>query len=160
MSGVRSDEELYRIAIDYLRAEKSKLTPPREAIIRTSLSFAAPFHAEQLLAAARLRDRLISVATVYRLLPLLVKSGVLREIDLKHDSHQHYEVNRAPTTGHIVCQDCQQVIEVQDACLTLRENFVANSMGFTPTKLSLRIEAACQDLHEKGHCPRQDGATP
>jgi Fur family ferric uptake transcriptional regulator len=158
MSAERSEEELYRVAVDFLRTEKSKLTPPRQIIIQTALSFTVPFHAEQLLAAARQKDGLISVATIYRLLPLLVKSGILGEIDLKHDSHQHYAVNRSPTTGHIICQDCQQVIEVQDACLTLRENFVANSMGFTPTKLSLRIEAACQDLHEKGHCHRQDPA--
>jgi len=156
MNPERSDEELHRTAVDYLRREKAKLTPPRQIILQTALAFTTPFHAEQLLAASRQKDSLISLATVYRLLPLLVKSGVLKEIDLKHDSHQHFAVNRVSTTGHIICQDCQQVIEVQDACLTLRENFVANSMGFTPTKSSLRIEAACQDLHEKGHCPRHD----
>jgi hypothetical protein len=37
----------------------------------------------------------------------------------------------------------------------LRERFLANSLGFKPLKLNVRIEATCLDLHEKGTCERR-----
>jgi hypothetical protein len=57
-----------------------------------------------------------------------------------------------------VCSDCHQVIQVQDECITLRERFLANNLGFSPLKLTVRIEATCLDLREKGRCERRDRA--
>ena len=37
----------------------------------------------------------------------------------------------------------------------LRERFLANSLGFKPLKLNVRIEATCLDLSEKGTCERR-----
>jgi len=71
--------------------------------------------------------------------------------------HRYYEVNReqSPAAFHIICTDCEQVIQVQDECIMLRERFLANSLGFKPLKLNVRIEANCLDLHEKGTCERR-----
>jgi Fur family ferric uptake transcriptional regulator len=146
-----------RSAADILRSRKIKATPPRLTILESALQLAQPFHAEQLLELARKIDRAISLATVYRFLALLLEHGLVRQIDLQKDNYRYYEINRNTSfaVGHIICHDCQQVIEVTDPCLSLREKLVANDMGFTPTKLDLRIEADCQELNQKGHCSRQ-----
>jgi Fur family transcriptional regulator, ferric uptake regulator len=151
-------DALFQEALDYLRDSGFRVTKPREIIVRAAISFTQPFHAEDLLAKSREIDRLISLATVYRTLPMLLDSRLIRDVELNRE-HRYYEVNReqSPAAFHIVCTDCNKVIQVQDECITLRERFLANSLGFKPTKLNVRIEANCLDLQEKGRCPRKSG---
>src|SRR4030088_914183 len=152
-------DALFQEALVYLRESGFRVTKPREVIVRAAISFSEQFNAADLLSAARKIDRLISLATVYRTLPMLLDSRLIREVELNRE-HRYYEVNReqSPAAFHIVCSDCRQVIQVQDECITLRERFLANNMGFKPLKLTVRIEATCLDLHEKGSCKRRDDA--
>jgi len=156
----KQPDALFQEALNYLKAGGFRVTKPREVIVRAAVAFTDPFHAEDLLAKAREVDRLISLATIYRTLPMLLGSHLIREVELNRE-HRYYEVNReqSPAAFHIVCVDCHQVIKVQDDCITLRERFLANSMGFKPLKLNVRIEATCLDLHEKKSCQRKEKAT-
>jgi Fur family ferric uptake transcriptional regulator len=150
-------DALFQEALVYLRESGFRVTKPREVIVRAAISFSDPFNAEDLLTTARKMDRLISLATVYRTLPMLLDSRLIREVELNRE-HRYYEVNReqSPAAFHIVCSDCDQVLQVQDECITLRERFLANSLGFKPLKLAVRVEAACLELLEKGRCARKD----
>ena len=152
----KQPDALFQEALNYLKEGGFRVTKPREVIVRAAVSFTDPFHAEDLLAKARQLDRLISLATIYRTLPMMLDSRLIREVELNRE-HRYYEVNReqSPAAFHIVCVDCKQVIQVQDECITLRERFLANSLGFKPLKLSVRIEATCLDLQEKGSCERR-----
>lgn len=157
----RMADALIDDALEYLRVGGFRVTKPREVIVRAAISFCEPFHAEDLLSKAREADRLISLATVYRTLPMLLDSRLIREVELNRE-HRYYEVNReqSPAAFHIVCTDCGQVVQVKDECVTLRERFLANSLGFKPTKLNVRIEATCLDLRERGSCKRKEPAQP
>ena len=152
----KQPDVLFEEALSYLKAGGFRLTKPREIIVRAAISFSEPFHAEDLLAKARALEPEISLATTYRTLPMLLDSHLIREVELNRE-HRYYEVNReqSPAAFHIICSDCEQVIQVQDECIMLRERFVANSLGFKPLKLNVRIEATCLDLHEKGTCERR-----
>jgi Fe2+ or Zn2+ uptake regulation protein len=142
---------------ELLKSRQVKVTAPRQLILSSALQFSQPFHAEQLLEVTRKSDRAISLATIYRFLNILLQNKIVRQVDLKKDNFQYYEINRSSNfaVGYIICHDCKKVIEVTDPCLSLREKLVANDMGFTPTKLDLRIEADCQELSQKGYCSRQ-----
>jgi Fur family transcriptional regulator, ferric uptake regulator len=152
----KQPDVLFGEALSYLKAGGFRLTKPREVIVRAAVAFTEPFHAEDLLARARQLDPEISLATTYRTLPMLLNSHLIREVDLNRE-HRYYEVNReqSPAAFHIICADCEQVIQVQDECIMLRERFLANSLGFKPLKLNVRIKATCLDLHEKGTCERR-----
>jgi len=152
----KQPDVLFEEALNYLKEGGFRLTKPREVIVRAAIAFAEPFHAEDLLTRARQLDPEISLATIYRTLPMLLDSHLIREVELNRE-HRYYEVNReqSPAAFHIICADCAQVIQVQDECIMLRELFLANSLGFKPLKLNVRIEANCLDLHEKGTCERR-----
>jgi Fur family ferric uptake transcriptional regulator len=152
----KQPDDLFHEALNYLRVSGFRVTKPREVIVRAAISFTGPFHAEDLLARARQNDRLISLATVYRTLPMLLDSRLIRDVELNRE-HRYYEVNReqSPASFHIVCADCHEVVQVRDDCITLRERFLANSLGFKPLKLTVRVEAACLDLLERGSCSRK-----
>jgi Fur family ferric uptake transcriptional regulator len=155
----KQPDVLFDEALSYLKAGGFRLTKPREVIVRAAVAFTEPFNAEDLLARARQLDPETSLATTYRTLPMLLDSHLIREVDLNRE-HRYYEVNReqSPAAFHIICADCEQVIQVQDECIMLRERFLANSLGFKPIKLNVRIKATCLDLHEKGTCERRAGA--
>jgi Fur family ferric uptake transcriptional regulator len=117
----KQPDVLFDEALSYLKAGGFRLTKPREVIVRAAVAFAEPFHAEDLLARARQLDPEISLATTYRTLPMLLDSHLIREVELNRE-HRYYEVNReqSPAAFHIICADCEQVIQVQDECIMLR----------------------------------------
>src|SRR5690242_12603179 len=96
--------------IEFLAEKSLRFTAQRQAIIETVFATEQHFTAEQLLEWSRRRDKSVSRATVYRTLPLLTESGLVREIDFGKD-YKFYDPNYAehPRHNHIVCQDCQRI---------------------------------------------------
>src|SRR5213078_717919 len=95
--------------IDFLGQRNLRLTSQRQAIIDSVFSTDEHFTAEQLLEWSRRRDKSVSRATVYRTLPLLTESGLVREMAFGKD-HTFYDPNYAdhPNHSHIICQDCDK----------------------------------------------------
>ena len=95
----------------------------------------------------------ISRATVYRTLTLLVESGLLREIDLGRDQ-TYYDPNflEKPQHNHLICTDCDKVVEFEDDNIAVLEDCITRRLGFKPSMKSIRIEASCEELARKGVC--------
>ena len=91
----------------FLRRKNLRVTAQRRAIIDSAFETEEHFTAEQLLEWSRRRDKSVSRATVYRTLPLLTQSGLVREMDFGRD-HKYYDPNYAdhPDHSHIICQEC------------------------------------------------------
>jgi Fur family ferric uptake transcriptional regulator len=156
-----SDDELQKVRdgwADFLRSSDLRLTEPRRVIFEAALRVESPFTADELWDEARKEDKLISLATIYRNLPLLVKGKVLHKADIEGEK-QHY-ANSASNGSQLflVCADCQKHIPLEDDCLRLRQLYVAKQMGFNPEHISLRIDGSCKDIvdHGPGHCHRDD----
>ena len=143
---------------EYLAEHGLRRTAQREAIIRAVLATKEHFHAEELLEMARKIDRSVSRATVYRTLPLLVKGGLLRELDLGKDV-MFYDPNfvEHPTHNHLICVDCDKIIEFEDPNMELLENCITRRLGFSPANKIVRIEGHCDELKMHGAC-RRSGA--
>jgi len=131
-------------------------TSVRRVICRQVFSRSGTFEAEDALRWAREEDGLISLSTVYRTLHDLEKAGLIHLID-RVDGRAVYEVaepnNNA--TSHVHCRDCGQVIPVENPCLSVREGPVVQDQGFSPSKISLRYEASCDQFSQTGKCDRQ-----
>src|SRR2546425_6563533 len=82
-----------------------RLTSQRQAIIDSVFSTEEHFTAEQLLEWSRRRDGSVSRATVYRTLPLLTESGLVREMDFGKD-YKFYDPNYADhQIGRASCRE-------------------------------------------------------
>lgn len=103
----------------------------------------------------------VSRATVYRTLPLLVESGLLRELDLGKDV-MYYDPNFGdhPTHNHLICVDCDRIVEFEDPNMELLENCITRRLGFEPSKKLLRIEGHCDELKLSGHCRKSGSDSP
>ncbi len=143
----------------YLAEQGLRRTAQREAIIEAVMSTKDHFHAEELLTMAKAIDQSVSRATVYRTIPLLVKSGLLRELDLGRDV-KFYDPNflEHPTHNHLICVDCDKIIEFEDTNMELLENCITRRLGFSPANKMVRIEGTCDELKLKGKCRKADAA--
>lgn len=139
----------------YLSSRGLRRTAQREAIIETVLNTTEHFHAEELHEMAKKIDTTVSRATVYRTIPLLVECGLLRELDLGRDV-KFYDPNFVdhPTHNHLICVDCDKIIEFEDPNIELLENCITRRLGFSPANKMVRIEGHCDELKMKGSCQK------
>jgi len=145
-------------SLHHFFAEKGlRRTAQRAAIISAAFGTEKHFTAEELLVMARKIDPSVSRATVYRTLPLLVESGYLRELDLMGDM-KVYDPNfvEHPTHNHLICVDCEKIIEFEDPNMELLENCITRRLGFSPANKTVKIEATCDQLKLKGHCKNRE----
>src|SRR6266516_206673 len=139
--------------MDFLAQKNLRVTAQRQAIIDATFSTQQHFTAEQLLAWTRRRDKSVSRATVYRTLPLLTESGLVREMDFGKD-HKFYDPNYAdhPNHSHIICQDCDKIVEFESDKIERLENEISQRLGFSVKMQRLQITARCQELKKLGAC--------
>ena len=142
--------------LDFLAKKSLRVTAQRRAIIDTAFSTQRHFTAEELLAWSRARDNSVSRATVYRTLPLLTESGLVREMDFGKD-YKFYDPNYAerPHHNHIVCQDCQKIVEFESDEIERLVNEISRRLGFTLTSHRLQITARCEELRKHGTCTKK-----
>jgi Fur family ferric uptake transcriptional regulator len=142
--------------VDFLAQKRLRLTAQRRAIVETAFGTRQHFTAEQLLAWSRRRDSSVSRATVYRTLPLLTESGLVREMDFGKD-YKFYDPNYAehPRHNHIICQDCEQIVEFESDKIEQLENEISKRLGFSVKAHRLQITANCEELKRLGTCRRK-----
>jgi Fur family ferric uptake transcriptional regulator len=142
--------------VAFLRRKNLRVTAQRRAIIDSAFETEEHFTAEQLLQWSRRRDKSVSRATVYRTLPLLTQSGLVREMDFGGD-HKYYDPNYAdhPNHSHIICQECNTIVEFDSAQLKKLEGQMCRKLGFSVKTQRLQIIASCDQFRRLGACDRR-----
>src|SRR5437773_769240 len=146
--------------LEFLDRKNLRVTTQRKAIIDTAFGTRQHFTAEQLLTWSRARDRSVSRATVYRTLPLLTESGLVREMDFGKD-HKFYDPNYAehPHHNHIICRDCEKIVEFESERIEKLENEISHRLGFSVEAHRLQITASCEELKRLGACKKKGAAS-
>src|SRR5437773_1438828 len=139
--------------MEFLGRKNLRVTAQRQAIIETVFSTEEHFTAEQLLEWSRHRDKSVSRATVYRTLPLLTESGLVREMDFGKD-FKFYDPNYAehPNHNHIICEDCEKIVEFESDKIARLEDEISHKLGFAMKTQRLQITASCEELKKLGAC--------
>ena len=139
--------------LKFLEEKNLRITSQRRAIVETVFSTDQHFTAEQLLEWAKERDSSVSRATVYRTLPLLTESGLVHEMDFGKD-YKIYDPNYAdhPNHNHIICDDCDKIVEFESDRLDQLENEISNELGFKVKSQQLRINASCEEMKRLCAC--------
>jgi Fur family ferric uptake transcriptional regulator len=142
--------------MEFLAKKNLRITTQRQTIVDTVFSTEEHFTAEQLLEWSRAKDRSISRATVYRTLPLLTESGLVKEMDFGKD-YKFYDPNYAehPNHNHIICNDCEKIVEFESDKLQKLETEISAKLGFTVKAQRLQITANCEELKKAGTCTKK-----
>src|SRR3984957_19279547 len=142
--------------MNFLAHKNLRITSQRQAIVDTVFSTEQHFTAEQLLEWSRRRDKSVSRATVYRTLPLLTASGLVREMDFGRD-YKFYDPNYAdhPDHNHIICQDCDTIVEFESDQIKQVEGEMCRKLGFAVKTHRLQVTGSCEQLKRLGKCARK-----
>lgn len=142
---------------EFLAGKKLRLTSQRTAIFNAALAQTEHFTAEQLLAQARKLDDSVSRATVYRTLPIMTESALLREVDIG-SGEKFYRSNRGggdQQVAQVVCVDCDRIFEISAPFMGWYGNTVSSKLGLTPVSQRLQVSATCDTFRRTGGCPRR-----
>ena len=142
--------------MEFLAQKHLRITSQRQAIVDTVFSTDKHFTAEQLLEWSRRRDKSVSRATVYRTLPLLTESGLVREMDFGKD-YKFYDPNYAehPNHNHIICNDCERIVEFESDKIEKLESEITRRLGFAIKTQRLQITGTCEELKKLGACKKK-----
>lgn len=131
----------------YLRSRALRLTKTREIVFREIFSSSSAVHPNAYDIHQRLRKKgkNISLATIYRTLNLLLKSGLVSAVDLG-ESHSHFEPEGSKTAhGHLICLACGKVQEFSQADIRGAIDRVGREKGYRLDKFSIQVFGFCQD---------------
>jgi len=145
--------------LEFLGTKHLRITAQRQAIVDTVFGTDRHFTAEQLLDWSRQRDRSVSRATVYRTLPLLIESGLVREMDFGKEC-KFFDPNYAdhPNHSHIICQDCEKIVEFESEKIGRLEDEISQEFGFSVASQRLQISGNCEELRRLGTCKNKPAA--
>ena len=141
----------------FLTQNGLRVTNQRLAIFDAALAQKEHFTAEQLLDFARAIDDSVSRATVYRTLPIMVESALLREVDIG-TGEKYYHPNSeggSSQVAQVVCLDCDKIFEISAPFMSWYGNTVSTKLGLTPVSQRLQVSARCDTLRLTGTCPRR-----
>ena len=140
----------------YLTEQGLRVTNQRLAIFDAACAQKEHFTAEQLLDHARALDDSVSRATVYRTLPLMTGSQVLREVDIGSGEKFYF-----PATGgssqvaQVVCVDCDKIFEISAPFMEWYGSTVSLKLGLKPVSQRLQVSAQCIAYRSNGRCPNR-----
>jgi Fur family ferric uptake transcriptional regulator len=129
---------------DFLASKGLRVTNQRLAIFDAAYEHTDHFTAEDLLEKARGIDSSVSRATVYRALPILTESGLIREVDVGRD-YKFYMANKNATTfqAQVICLDCEKIFEIDAPFMEWYGKTVAEKLGLTVESQRLQVSARC-----------------
>ena len=139
----------------YIAEKGLRATRQRMAVFEAARTLPGHYTAEDLLKKARSLDRTVSRATIYRALPLLVGSAVIREVDVGRD-HKYYLAEVGPTNfrAQLVCEGCDTIVEVEAPFMEWYGKAVAAKHGMRPISQKLQVTALCE------RCQKRKAARP
>lgn len=137
----------------YLATKGLRVTNQRLAIFEAAFARKEHFTAEELLDHARAIDDSVSRATVYRTLPIMTESALLREVDIgKNLKYYHPNTENNSQVAQVICMDCDRIFEISAPFMEWYGSSVSSKLNLTPVSQRLQVNAHCNVFRELGAC--------
>lgn len=144
----KSDKEA-GIVEKALRDSGFRWTSQRALIVREALATHDHFTAEELLDLCRKKDPKVSRATVYRTLTVLEDKGFVEGLETGDGGRRFEHVLGHEHHDHMVCTECEKILEFRDDELERRQELAAKRVGFRIQRHSLRLYGICKQCQQE-----------
>lgn len=132
-----------------LRESGFRWTNQRALIVREALATHDHFTAEELLDLCRKKDPKVSRATVYRTLTVLEDKGFVEGLETGDGGRRFEHVLGHEHHDHMVCTECEKILEFRDDELERRQELAAKRVGFRIQRHSLRLYGICKQCQQE-----------
>lgn len=130
---------------EYLKRKGLKMTKSRRSILEQVFAYDGHFQAEDLLVSMRQNGYPGSRATIYRTLPLLVKSGLLTEVIDAQKNSRYEHIHALQQHAHLICLRCSRIIEFKNTEIDALQKKVCEAHQFKPVKYRNEILGYCSE---------------
>lgn len=134
-------EEIFRA---HLKKRGLKFTPERKMVLVGVFSLHKHFDVDQLYESLRNNGEYLSRATIYRTLPLLVESGLIKEAMRCQGRTTYEHVLGHNHHDHLVCISCGKIIEFEEEKIEKLQDAICKRYGFKPVEHRLGISGYCK----------------
>ena len=134
---------------EFLKEKNLKLTKPRKIILEEVFKNHEHFNVDSLYDQIRKKHKDVSRATIYRTMPLLIESGLLKQ-SLRCQSKDHYEhIHGSSSHLHFLCIKCGKIFEAQNQDIEDKIRKLAEKIDFNIKEFNIGAKGICKDCQSK-----------
>lgn len=133
----------------FLKEQGLKYTIERKEILKAIVKCKRHFDAEEIHQRLRKEKSSVSLATVYRTIPLLIQCGLIMETLHCREKVSYEKIHNKKHHDHLICIGCGKIIEFFNEEVESLQNEICRQYHFLPTEHRLGIKGYCQECQEK-----------
>jgi Fur family ferric uptake transcriptional regulator len=133
----------------YLRDHRQPVTRQRDEIAEMLLTSDDHLSVEQIRRRLKERGATVGLATIYRTVDLLEKSGLVRAHDFGQGFRRYEPMPAQTHHEHLICLRCGRVEEFTHERLERMLPMIADEYGFQPDRHRVEIYGVCRDCQRR-----------
>jgi Fur family ferric uptake transcriptional regulator len=133
-----------------VKEQNLKNTSQREVVMRAMFKHKGHYTPEEVLVFSQKEEggKNLGIATVYRTLNFFEKEGFVVSISFGAEG-KRYELNVKEHHDHMICDECDKIIEFESDEIEKLQELEAGKKGFSIKSHAMQLHGICKECQQK-----------